>query len=145
MSAECNFCEIENEEDRIIRRTELITSFLSNPRLAPGHVLIVPNYHAVLPTQIDDKEVLAIHSEANRLTKIMLGSFALGIDRWQKSRPQVPENDIKRDHLHMHLLPSNPGESIYKTGIEWGAGDKWTNLDVLDPDTQLILTMLREE
>lgn len=142
---DCNFCEIEHETDRIIRRTDLVTSFLSNPRLVPGHVLIVPNYHATLPTQLDDMEVLAMHSEANRLTKIMLGSFALGVDRWQKSRPQVPENEIKQNHVHMHILPSNPGESVYSQGIEWGDGAQWSALDTSNLDSRLVLDILRED
>ncbi len=145
MSKECDFCEIGNEEDRVIRRTDLVTSFLSNPRLVLGHALIVPNQHVTLPTELSDAEVLAMHSEANRLTKIMLGSIALGVDSWQKTRPYVPEGAIKRNHLHRHLLPSSPGQPIYNTGIAWAEADNWTQLDVADSETQLILAMLRQD
>lgn len=140
MPENCDFCLIGNEEDRILNRTGLITSFLSNPRLTLGHVLVVPNRHIILPKQLNDNEILAMHREADRVSGILLGSIALGVDRWQKARPHTPEGPIKRDHVHLHVLPSSPGQPIYDTGIEWG-GDGW--LPLLPDEMAEMVELLR--
>jgi diadenosine tetraphosphate (Ap4A) HIT family hydrolase len=128
MAKECDFCNIADEPGRILRRTARVTSFLSNPRLTMGHVLIVPNRHVVRPSELCDEEVLAIHGEVSRVTEVMLGSLSMyGTDEWQKTRPRVPEGTIKRDHLHKHILPSVPGQTLYDQAIDWG-GDNWEAL-----------------
>ena len=125
MPETCDFCTIHTESYRILNRTDDITSFLSNPRLAKGHSLIIPNRHITTLDELNDNEVLGMHREANRLSRLMLGSIAMGVDRWQKSRPHVPEGRIKRNHLHLHVLPSAPEDHLYNRGIDWG-GDRWT-------------------
>lgn len=138
----CDFCTIYKEPERIIIRNRYITSLLSNPRLTLGHTLIIPNRHLTLPEELSDDEVLAIHHEATRLTERTMGSLAMGVDRWQKSRPRVPESAIKRDHLHVHILPSNPESTLYDRAIDWG-GDEWTPLS--PSECTRLLGLLRDE
>jgi hypothetical protein len=122
MSELCDFCFIETEPERILYRTELITSFLSLPFLTKGHALVIPNKHFVRPEQLSDEMIVAIQREADRLSGVMLGSIAMGVDRWQKTRPFVEEepDKPKRDHLHEHVLPSSEHEMLYDTAIIWG-------------------------
>jgi diadenosine tetraphosphate (Ap4A) HIT family hydrolase len=146
MSEHCDFCGIaESEPNRIILHNESVTSFLSRPTLAGSrvHALIVPNRHVVLPHEMTDEEVLATLREADRLGQIMLETAALavrGVDRWQKTRPDVAEGAIKRNHIHTHVLGSGPGSSLYDKAIHWG-GDQavWT---MLQPDDYASLTSL---
>lgn len=105
----------------------MVTSILSNPRLMPGHALVVPSRHVETPADLTAKEVTAIYTEAQRLTSTMLRSIAQGVDTWQKTRPEVPEGKIKVDHLHVHVMPSNPGDELYDTQLRWTA-DKFSSL-----------------
>lgn len=120
MKPECDFCHLENEPHRLIRQGELATSFLSDPRLVPGHTLIVPNRHVELPPEISAAEISDIYKEAQRLTRRMIGSMAMGVDFWQKTRPAVQEgNNFKMNHVHFHILPSNQGEELYEQALVW--------------------------
>lgn len=129
MAKSCDLCQVGTESYRVINQTELITSFLSTPRLVRGHSLVIPNRHSVPPAELTDEEVLAMRREGDRLRKAMLGSFALGVDRFQKTRPFVGQAGIKRDHEHEHIIPSSPSTSneLYETGIIWGKRDHFYN------------------
>jgi ATP adenylyltransferase len=117
----CPFCTIDTKRNSIIRKNELMTSFLSNPRLMPGHALVVPNRHIETPADLTAEETLAIYEEAQRLVSVMLSTIAKGVDTWQKTRPDMPQGKIKVDHVHVHVLPSNPGDEIYATQLRWTA------------------------
>jgi len=137
----CDFCGIAaTEPKRIIKANNpLVTSFLSNPSLGLGHALVIPKRHMTLPQDLSDNEIVAMHREADRLTKVMLGDLGLkGVDRWQKTRPDMPENAIKRNHVHLHVLPSNPGEQLHDQGIIWGGTEAdWQPLADADRDRWL--------
>ncbi|HSX15127.1 MAG TPA: HIT domain-containing protein [Candidatus Saccharimonadales bacterium] len=127
MKTSCSFCDLTSQADRLIRSNDLMASFLSNPRLAPGHVLVIPRRHFEPPQALNDAELIAIYQEITRLSTHLLTIFK-GVDIWQKTRPQVAENTIKRHHLHFHVIPSNPGDSVYERALEW------------DPDHFLVLS-----
>ena len=119
---------------------DLVTSFVSRPWLAIGHALVVPNRHVIRPDNLNDQEVLAIHREADRLAD-KLARIAIGIDRFQKTRTHVPEGAIKRDHLHLHLLPSKPGDWLYDHGVNWGDEHGWAQ--PTEAELQEMLDLLR--
>ena len=97
-----------------------MTSFLSSPRLAKGHVLVIPNRHLETPCDLNDAETESIFREVRRLQARMLGEFALGVDQWQKTRLMVKESkEFKVSHVHFHLLPSNPGDEMYDKALVW--------------------------
>jgi histidine triad (HIT) family protein len=125
----CDLCGIaDREPERVIHQTEQVTSFLSDKRLTPGHALVIPNAHVEVPWELSDEELRELHLEGDRLSIAMLGSFALGVERWLKTRPYVPEGEIKRNHLHLHILPSSPGEPLYDPGVLWGNAAAWSPL-----------------
>ena len=105
----------------------------------PGHVLIVPNRHVERPDELTDEETLAVYREAQRLITAMLGTFAKGVDTWQKTRPDMPEGKIKVNHVHVHVLPSIPGDELYDTQLRWTA-DKFSPLP--ENDDKKILAIL---
>ena len=61
-------------------------------------------------------------SEARRIGDILL-RINDGIDMWVKTRPEMPETDIKRDHVHMHVIPSNVGDERYSSALTWEPGE----------------------
>lgn len=119
--ADCAFCELGPESERIISQGNLATSFLSDPSLTPGHALVIPNRHVEVATDLSTAEILATQYEIRRLGSLMLGSFAKGVDVWQKTRLEVPEGQgVKMNHLHYHVLPSKPGNARYEHTHAWG-------------------------
>lgn len=97
----------------------LATAFLSSPRLMPGHTLVIPNRHIELPSELSKEETTALFELINPIHAKLLGSLAVGVDIWQKSRPQVVEDGHKIDHVHFHVLPSTPGEELYGEALNW--------------------------
>jgi diadenosine tetraphosphate (Ap4A) HIT family hydrolase len=117
----CAFCNITSEPERIIRRGNLFTSFLSNPRLVKGHVLVIPNDHVEDVADLSLGRNYEMFEEIQRIILILrsLGESAMGTDVWTKTRLHVPEGEIKINHLHTHLIPSGPGTEIYDRGLLW--------------------------
>lgn len=118
----CIFCNIPPEIDaRIIYEDDLIRSFLSDPQLTRGHTLVVPIRHIEPPEPLKFEEAQAITTETERLRINMLNNLGRGVDIFQKSRPDIPEghNGTKINHLHYHVLPSNPGDEMYDRGLMW--------------------------
>lgn len=143
MNETCTFCSERTLEWRTIHHDKLVRSFLSDPKLAPGHSLVVPNRHVVPPESLTDEEKIAVFSEAERLRAAMLGSFAIGADWFQKTRPNVAQghNGTKVDHWHLHVLPSNPGEELYETSLGWGVRSNFSPL--LEREADEMLEVLR--
>lgn len=117
---DCAFCETEKLAPRIIHEGKLFISFLSNPRIKAGHTLVIPRRHVEIPKELTSGEKLDIMNETTTLTEKILGGFAIGTDVWQKTRPNVDETGHKMNHLHYHVLPSNPGDELYDSALNWG-------------------------
>lgn len=116
----CAFCELSPEDLRVIYYDNLIVSFLPDPRIMPGHSLVIPKRHLTDPSALSDHELIGINREMDRITTLLMGSMAIGMDRWQKFRPTVPEGSgTKMDHIHFHLIPSNPGDEVYDQALRW--------------------------
>lgn len=137
-SHECVFCEPDNFADRQISSNGLARAFLSAPRLTAGHSLVVPKRHVELPSELTAEEVVAISELINPIHRKLLGSIALGVDVWQKSRPQVGEDGVKVDHVHYHVLPSMPGDEMYGEALNWRR-PQFSPLAVEERDTMLAL------
>lgn len=142
MSETCTFCSAQTLEWRTVHHDKLVRSFLSDPKLTRGHALVIPNRHVEPPDQLTNPESAAVIREAERLRAVMLGSFAVGVDVWQKTRQLISEghNGTKMNHEHFHVLPSSPGDELYETGIVWSRPDNFSALTV--PDAQEILEVL---
>lgn len=142
MSEACAYCQPGALEGRLIYEDGLVRSFLSNPRLTRGHSLVIPRRHVEPPAPLTAAEV-AVLDETERLRALMLGSFATGVDIFQKTREQVPEghNDVKMDHIHFHVWPSNPGDALYDPGVPWGDAENWSRL--VATETEEMLEILR--
>lgn len=118
-SRECAFCDAQNFSERLISENELACAFLSSPRLEKGHSLVIPRRHVTVPSELTSQEIVAMHELIAPLHK-KLGEIAAGVDVWQKSRPHVGEDGIKMNHLHTHIIPSNPGDPRYDRVLQWG-------------------------
>jgi diadenosine tetraphosphate (Ap4A) HIT family hydrolase len=103
---------------------------------------VIPNRHVELPSELSPTEVAAISELINPIHARLLGSVALGVDIWQKSRPSVDQDGHKIDHVHFHILPSNPGTELYGEALNW----RRSQFSPLEADERdWILMLLRPE
>jgi diadenosine tetraphosphate (Ap4A) HIT family hydrolase len=111
---ECRFCDLETKEThRIVERLEHCLVIFSNPRLMPGHLLVVPKRHAVHLSDLNDSEQKELFDTAIQYQEKILNNIASGCDLKQHNRPFLPENDLKVDHVHVHLQPREFEDELY--------------------------------
>jgi histidine triad (HIT) family protein len=112
---DCRFCDIiAQDSERIIRRTKGSIVILSNPRLMPGHVLVVPKRHVERFSELSDEERKDLFDETIWLQEKILQTIAPGCDVCEHFRPFIPENSLKVNHLHVHLRPRKLDDELYE-------------------------------
>ena len=115
----CPFCEIDHEKTRVIRKDKLVTTILSNPRLMPGHTLVIPNRHIEEPWELSNEEILAVFEAVNYARTRLLDSIATGCDVRQNYRPFIAQNRLKVDHVHFHVLPRTNEDELYRESMRF--------------------------
>jgi histidine triad (HIT) family protein len=110
----CPFCEIDPTRTVVLEEKDHCRVVFSDPRLVPGHLLVIPKRHVELPAELNDEERREIFDTIlDYQTKIM-SRMSSGCDVRQNCRPFLPESRIKVDHVHYHLLPRELGDAIYE-------------------------------
>ncbi len=138
----CDLCRPEKFAWRTVHEDGNVISLLSDPRMVLGHTIVIPREHREPPESLTDAEKVAMLLETERLSRLMLGSFAVGVDVWQKTRPYMPENAIRRRHYHTHVIPCEPGDGTYESGLIW-TPDRFSELTHAEAKT--VLEVLRAE
>lgn len=111
---QCRFCNLEETEmQRIVEVLSLCTVIFSNPRLMPGHLLVIPKRHVLSLNELDNSEKKELFDTAIRYQEKILKQIASGCDLRQHNRPFVAENDLKVDHVHIHLQPRELDDELY--------------------------------
>lgn len=86
----------------------------SNPQLVLHHILVIPERHVEEPSQLDPDECRELFDTIilfqKRIMKLGIGT---GCDVRQHWRPFLPENDLKVDHLHWHIIPRTLNDTLY--------------------------------
>lgn len=103
---QCPFCDIQKEKERILKEGTFSYVLFSNPRLMPGHLLVIPKRHiggriADL-TKEEREEIFDFLSEFQ--TKI-LERLSSGCDIRQNFKPYVKNSNTHVNHMHWHLHP----------------------------------------
>lgn len=110
---QCPFCNLQRERDRLLHDGEGVWVILSNPRLVPGHCLVIPKRHIENVTALTPEERREIFDVLILFEEKVL-AHASGCDIRQNYRPFIPQNDIKVDHLHFHLIPREFEDELYR-------------------------------
>lgn len=110
----CRFCNIETKEiGRALTVLSHTVVVLSNPRLREGHLLVIPKRHVLNLHELSSEERAELFDTAILYQKKLMACFASGCDLKQHNRPFVTENDLKVDHVHIHLLPREFEDELY--------------------------------
>ena len=109
----CPFCQI-SKENRVIKQGNLAYVILSNPRLMPGHLLVIPKRHLAKISELSKEETEEIFSLLAEFQEKILAKISSGCDIRQNFKPYVKSSRLSVDHLHFHLLPRNFKDELYE-------------------------------
>lgn len=107
----CPFCKIENS--LLVKEGRFVYVQLSNPRLADGHMLVIPKRHVEFLNELNDEERRELFDVAIEMQQRVLGRFASGCDIRQNCRPFLPQGRLKVDHVHLHIIPREFKDELY--------------------------------
>lgn len=111
---ECAFCEINKEKTRIIKQGKHCYVCFSNPRLMPGHLLVISKRHVEKMTELNKEEREELINLVIEFQEKILNNVAGGCDIKQNYRPFQVQDALKLDHLHIHLLPREFEDELYE-------------------------------
>lgn len=110
----CPFCVIDAEKTRVIEARQHVIVVLSNPRLMPGHILVIPKRHVERLTGLHPDEKAELWSTVEEFQQRIVDRLASGCDIRQNYRPFQPQDRLKIHHLHIHLQPREMEDELYK-------------------------------
>lgn len=110
----CPFCPGKIEKDRVVETRTFVTVLLSNPRLMPGHLLVVPKRHVEKLSELPEEERKELFETTIIYQEKILHAIAAGCDIRQHYRPFQKQDHLKVDHLHMHLQPRELFDELYE-------------------------------
>ena len=113
----CPFCNLEKEKTRTVFQGENVFVVLSNPRLAEGHLLAIPRRHVERLSELDEKEKKELLDTAIQFQEKILSKVSSGCDVRQNYRPFIKEGRLKVNHLHIHLIPRELEDALYKKSM----------------------------
>ncbi|OGF86430.1 hypothetical protein A2Z63_01625 [Candidatus Giovannonibacteria bacterium RIFCSPLOWO2_02_44_8] len=124
MIINCPFCNIDQEKTRVIEDGERVLVALSNPRLLPGHTLVIPKRHVEKIWELDPEERKELFDTAIEYQKKVIERYSKGCDIRQNYRPFLSQSDIKVDHVHIHLIPRENEDKLYQKSMQF-EHDMW--------------------
>lgn len=110
----CPFCEIvESHPEQILVENKNAYVTLSNPRLMPGHLLVIPKRHVEKISELTKDEREDFFDMTVKMQEKVLKEIAPGCDICEHYRPFIPDNAYKISHLHMHIRPRFLDDELY--------------------------------
>ena len=111
---DCPFCNINSERTRVLEDKKFIRVIFSNPRLMPGHLLIVPKRHVEKLSELNEEEQKELFETIIEFQEKILSKIASGCDIRINYRPFQKQDNLKVNHLHVHLCPRELFDELYE-------------------------------
>jgi diadenosine tetraphosphate (Ap4A) HIT family hydrolase len=109
----CPFCNINKEKTRIIREGKNVFVVFSNPRLMESHLLVIPKRHVEKLSELNKEEKEELFETVIDFQEKILSKIAKGCDIRQNYRPFQDQDNLKVDHLHIHLQPRKFKDELF--------------------------------
>lgn len=109
---DCPFCNIPKE--KILKQGKNVCVILSNPRLRPGHALVIPKQHALKLSELDEDTRKELLDTAIEFQEKIISKVSSGCDIRQNYRPFLKQSKLKVDHVHLHVLPRDFEDELYQ-------------------------------
>ncbi len=124
----CPFCQ---PNERVLLENETAYVVMSNPRKVPGHMLVIPKKHYLIPKELSQNEIIDIFNLIFKLEDRLIPELGIGCDIRQNYRPFQKQSNLKIDHIHFHVIPRSFKDYIYNT-VEKFETDIFVKLDDLE-------------
>jgi diadenosine tetraphosphate (Ap4A) HIT family hydrolase len=111
---ECPFCEINVDKTRILANNKFTLVIFSNPRLMPGHLLVIPKRHVEKISELSKEEQEELFSTLIKFQEKVLNKLSKGCDLRQNFRPFQKQSNLKINHLHFHIQPRELFDELYE-------------------------------
>lgn len=116
----CPFCDEKLLKQRVLWEDKLTVTFLSNPRLMPGHTLVVPKRHVEKPWELTQDELQEIFKNVWKVEQQIIASgLGAGCDVRQNYRPFMKQSRVKVDHVHFHVIPRTMSDELFQTSMQF--------------------------
>lgn len=109
----CPFCSLEKEK-RVLASKKYTYVILSNPRLMPSHLLVLPKRHVEKLSELNEEERKELFDLVIEYQEKILAKHATGCDIRQHYRPFLKQSKLKVNHMHIHLQPREYEDELYK-------------------------------
>ncbi len=110
----CPFCNIDEEKTRIIKDNNSCYVCFSNPKITEGHLLIIPKRHVEKLSELNKVEREDLFNLVIEYQEKILKNIAKGCDIRQNYRPFQKQDNLKVNHLHIHLQPREFEDELYE-------------------------------
>jgi len=137
----CPFCEINERRTKIIQTNKVTYVAFSNPRLAPGHLLVIPKRHVEKLSELTPEELDELWETVIDFQERILAELSSGCDLRQNYHPFQKQSRLKVDHLHIHLIPRENNDEIYQITK---ANEKNLFKDLDETEAKKILAALKK-
>jgi ATP adenylyltransferase len=114
MNKKCPFCEIHKEQ-RILKEGEYMYVIFSNPRLMPGHLLVIPKRHVTRLVELIEEEKKELLDLLVEFEEKILQKLSTGCDIRQNYKPYVENNRTSVKHFHFHIYPRDLNDEMHQT------------------------------
>jgi len=109
----CIFCNIKKDEK--ILETKHCYVYPDKYPLSKGHILIVPKKHYESIMETPDEVLCDIIKTVKLMKKRLTERLKVkGMDFRENYRPFVPESELRKAHIHFHIIPRTFEDLIYK-------------------------------
>jgi histidine triad (HIT) family protein len=112
---ECPFCTILTEKNsRLFKEYKYSFLVFSDPRLVPGHLLVIPKRHVEKLSELPEEEKTELFKLVEEYQEKILTTIASGCDIRSNYRPFMKQGRLKVNHLHFHLQPRENEDLLFQ-------------------------------
>ena len=112
MKNSCSFCDFN--EDRKLKESKHAFVIFSNPRLMPGHLLVVSKRHIQRLSQMTKDERGEVLDFVTEFEEKILAKLSKGCDIRQNFKPYVENSRTHVNHFHFHLHPREFDDELHE-------------------------------
>jgi len=113
MKEDCPFCT-KVKEHGILKEGKHMYVIFSNPRLMPGHLLVISKRHVQRLSQLDEEERKELIDLVVEYEEKILEKLSSGCDIRQNHKPYVENSRTSVKHFHFHLHPRELNDELHE-------------------------------
>lgn len=113
MNSDCPFCG-DDIKKRTIDEGGLTKVVVSSPRLAYGHLLIMPKRHLQKYSELNPEEIIELMTLLAKYQDKILEKLSKGTEVRQNHVPYKENSRTHVNHFHFNLIPRDDNDEMSK-------------------------------